>query len=127
MKSEVNTPGESFTLARVFNAPRSDVFRWWAEAERLQQWSGCKEATKCEVAMDFRVGGSFTQTMQISVRGKQCEFSFVGVYQKITVPERISYRADLGQVRRNTRDSVRAGVLGCLIRTNTRGKGTPSI
>jgi len=89
--------GESFTLARVFDAPRPDVFRWWAEAEKLQQWSGCKEATNCEVVMDFRVGGSFAQKMQISVQGRKCEFSFVGVYQEIIVPERTSYRADLGQ------------------------------
>jgi uncharacterized protein YndB with AHSA1/START domain len=97
MKSEVNMSGESFTLTRVFDAPRPDVFRWWAEAEKLQQWSGCKEATTCEVVMDFRVGGSFTQKMQISVQGRKCEFSFVGVYEEIIVPERISYRADLGR------------------------------
>jgi|SRR5579872_1032234 len=91
-------PGESFTITRVFDAPRFDVFRWWSEAEKLQQWSGCKEATSCEVVMDFRVGGSFTQKMQISIHGRECEFSFVGIYQEIIVPERISYRADLGQV-----------------------------
>jgi uncharacterized protein YndB with AHSA1/START domain len=88
---------ESFTLTHVFEAPRPDVFRWWAEAEKLQQWSGCKEAIKCEVVMDFRVGGSFTQKMRISVQGGECEFSFVGVYQEIIVPERICYRADLGR------------------------------
>jgi uncharacterized protein YndB with AHSA1/START domain len=97
MKSEVNLSGESFILTRVFDAPRPDVFGWWAEAEKLQQWSGCKEATDCEVVMDFRVGGSFTQKMQISVQGGKCEFSFVGSYEEIIVPERISYRTDLGR------------------------------
>ncbi len=90
-------PGDSFTLSRVFDAPRYDVFRWWSEAEKLQQWSGCKEASNCQVVMDFRVGGSFTQKMRVAVDGKYCEFSFVGVYQEIIVPERISYRADLGR------------------------------
>jgi len=70
MKSEVGMSGESFTLTRVFDAPRPDVFRWWAEAEKLRQWSGCKEATRCEVVMDFQVGGSFTQKMKISAKSQ---------------------------------------------------------
>jgi uncharacterized protein YndB with AHSA1/START domain len=96
MKSEINISGGNFSLTRVFDAPRSDVFRWWAEAEKLRQWSGCKDATSCEVVMDFRVGGSFKQKMQISVGGETCIFSFVGVYEEIIVPERLCYLADLG-------------------------------
>jgi len=97
MKSEVNITGKRLQITRVFDAPRADVFGWWAQAEKLQQWSGCKEATKCEVVMDFHVGGSFTQKMQIAVNGRTCEFSLIGTYEEIVVPERISYRADLGQ------------------------------
>ena len=47
--------------------------------------------------MDFRVGGSFTQKMQIAVHGQTCEFTLTGTYDEILVPERISYRADMGQ------------------------------
>jgi uncharacterized protein YndB with AHSA1/START domain len=97
MKSELNIAGKHLQITRVFDAPRAEVFDWWAQAEKLQQWSGCKEATRCEVVMDFRVGGSFTQKMQIAVDGGMCEFSFIGTYEEIVVPERISYRADLGQ------------------------------
>ncbi len=97
MKSEENIPGQRFQITRVFVAPRAEVFNWWAHAEKLQQWSGCKEAIGCEVVMDFRVGGSFTQKMQIAVAGGTCEFSFTGTYVEIVVPEKISYHADLGQ------------------------------
>jgi uncharacterized protein YndB with AHSA1/START domain len=97
MKSEMNISGQRFEITRVFDAPRAEVFNWWAQAEKLQQWSGCKEAIGCEVIMDFRVGGSFTQKMQIAVAGGTCEFSFTGTYEEIVVPERIVYRADLGQ------------------------------
>ena len=93
MKSEVNVTGKRLQITRVFDAPRPVVFGWWCEAEKLQQWSGCKEATKCEVTMDFRVGGSFTQKMQIAGR---CEFTISGIYEEINVPEKISYRLDLG-------------------------------
>jgi uncharacterized protein YndB with AHSA1/START domain len=97
MKSGLRLPGESFVLTRVFDASRTEVFGWWTEADKLQQWSGCKEATNCQVVMDFRVGGSFTQKMQILVHGKECEFSLVGTYEEIVVPERIAYRTDMGR------------------------------
>ena len=94
MKSEVKVSGNRLQITRVFDAPRQLVFAWWTQAEKLQQWSGCKAATKCEIEMDFRVGGSFTQKMHIAGAG---EFSFTGKYDEIVAPERISYRAEFGQ------------------------------
>ena len=95
MKSEVKIESGSLQIVRVFGAPRTRVFRWWAEAERLRQWSGCKEARNCEVEMDFRVGGTFTQRMEISGKG---QFTVTGTYEEILEPERIVYRANLGPV-----------------------------
>jgi uncharacterized protein YndB with AHSA1/START domain len=94
MKSEVKISGNRLQITRVFDAPRQVVFAWWTQAEKLQQWSGCKAATKCVIEMDFRVGGSFTQKMHIAGAG---EFSFTGRYDEIVEPERISYQADFGQ------------------------------
>lgn len=96
MKSEINISGNRLQVTRVFDAPRHLVFGWWTQAEKLQQWSGCKEATKCEIAMDFRVGGSFTQTMQLAVNGGTCDFSMSGTYDEIVEPERIVYHANFG-------------------------------
>jgi uncharacterized protein YndB with AHSA1/START domain len=93
MKSEISISGNRLQIARIFDAPRRLVFGWWTEAEKLQQWSGCKEATKCEIEMDFRVGGSFTQKMQIAGAG---EFSFSGTYDEIVEPEKIVYHANFG-------------------------------
>ncbi|HMD47942.1 MAG TPA: SRPBCC domain-containing protein [Bryobacteraceae bacterium] len=93
-KSEVRIDGRRLQITRVFNAPREVVFEWWSKAENLSQWSGCKETTQCEVEMDFRPGGSFTQKMQIEGAGA---FTLRGFYDEIVVPERISYRADMGQ------------------------------
>jgi uncharacterized protein YndB with AHSA1/START domain len=94
MKSDVKISGNRLQITRVFDAPRQLVFSWWTQAEKLQQWSGCKAATKCEIEMDFRVGGSFTQKMYIAGAG---EFRFTGKYDEIVEPERISYHADFGQ------------------------------
>ena len=84
MKSDVKIDGKRLTVTRVFDAPRHLVFAWWTQADKLQQWSGCKDATKCEITMDFRVGGSFTQKMQITGAG---EFSFSGTYDEIVAPK----------------------------------------
>jgi uncharacterized protein YndB with AHSA1/START domain len=96
MQSEVSISGNRLQITRFFDAPRRRVFSWWTKAEKLQQWSGCKETTGCEIVMDFRVGGSFTQKMQIAVNGGTCEFSLSGTYDEIVVPERIVYRANFG-------------------------------
>lgn len=83
----------SLQIVRTFDAPRQLVFTWWSEAGKMQQWSGCKETTRCEIQMDFRVGGGFKQKMQIRGKG---EFTITGTYDEIVEPERIAYHADLG-------------------------------
>jgi uncharacterized protein YndB with AHSA1/START domain len=98
MKSEIGINDNRLQVTRVFIAPRPLVFSWWTKAEKYQQWSGCKEATRCEVVMDFRVGGSFTQRMQIAAPEGLCEFIVGGVYTEIVEPERIVYDATFGPV-----------------------------
>lgn len=93
MKSEVTITGNRLQIARVFNAPRHLVFRFWKDAEKVRQWSGCKNATKVEIEMDFRVGGSFTQKMYIAGAG---EFTITGTYDEIIEPEKIAYHVNLG-------------------------------
>jgi uncharacterized protein YndB with AHSA1/START domain len=101
MKSEVTVSGDRVQITRVFAAPREVVFGWWSSAEKLQQWSGCKEARHCEIQMDFRPGGGFTQKMQIDGAG---EFTLTGKYEEIVAPERIVYQADM--VHAQTRVTV---------------------
>lgn len=93
MASDVKITGRQLQITRMFNAPRPLVFSYWTRADKLEQWSGCKEATRCEVEMEFRVGGSFTQTLHIAGAG---EFSITGTYDEIVEPERIRYHAMLG-------------------------------
>jgi uncharacterized protein YndB with AHSA1/START domain len=94
MKSDIKITGRRLQITRVFDAPRAAVFAWWSSAENLQQWSGCKESTRCEVQMDFRTGGSFKQTMHIAGHGA---FTITGTYDEIIAPEKIVYHVNLGQ------------------------------
>lgn len=93
MNSDLKITGKRLQITRVFEAPRQIVFGWWKQADKLQQWSGCKEATKCEIELDFRAGGSFTQKMHIKGAG---DFTITGQYDEIVEPERLVYHADLG-------------------------------
>ncbi|HYA98307.1 MAG TPA: SRPBCC domain-containing protein [Methylomirabilota bacterium] len=93
MKSEIKMTGNRLQITRVFDAPRAVVFAYWTRTEKLQQWSGCKDATKVEIEADLRAGGSFTQRMWIAGAG---EYTFTGKYEEITEPEKIVYTANMG-------------------------------
>jgi uncharacterized protein YndB with AHSA1/START domain len=93
MKSEMKITGDRLQLTRIFDAPRERVFAAWKTPELLQQWSGCKETAKVEIIMDFRVGGSFTQKMDITGAGQH---TITGVYDEIIEPEKIAYHVNLG-------------------------------
>jgi uncharacterized protein YndB with AHSA1/START domain len=93
MKSDVKITGDRLQITRMFDAPRERVFAAWKSRELLQRWSGCKETTRNEIEVDFRVGGSFTQKMTIEGAG---EHTIRGVYDEIIEPEKIVYHVDLG-------------------------------
>jgi uncharacterized protein YndB with AHSA1/START domain len=95
MKSEVKVGDNRLQITRVFEAPRTLVFGFWKQVDRLEQWWGCKDTTSLTCTMDFRVGGSFTCVMQITGAG---EFTYKGVYDEIVEPEKIAYHADFGPV-----------------------------
>ncbi|HJX84734.1 MAG TPA: SRPBCC domain-containing protein [Candidatus Angelobacter sp.] len=93
MKSEVKITGNQMQITRVFDAPRTRVFAAWAQRDLLQRWTGCKDTTKVELEMDFRVGGTFTQKMNIKGVG---DYSITGQYDEIIEPEKIVYHVNLG-------------------------------
>ena len=93
MKSDVKISRNQVQITRVFNAPREKVFAAWKTSDQLERWSGCKDSTKVEVQMDFRVGGTFTQKLHIRNVG---EYTIAGTYDEIVEPERIVYHVNLG-------------------------------
>jgi uncharacterized protein YndB with AHSA1/START domain len=93
MKSELKIEDNRMQFTRVFDAPRERVFEAWKRPDLMQRWSGCKETAKVEITMDFRVGGSFTQKMDIEGAGKH---TITGVYDEIIEPQKIAYHVNLG-------------------------------
>ncbi len=122
MKSEVQITPHRLQMTRVFAAPRPVVFSFWTSGEKMQQWSTCKEALRCEVTMDFRVGGSFTHLMELPMGA----FTVVGTYQEIVAPERIVYLADFKfAVTRVTLQFIDMGASTKLILSHESTDGAP--
>ena len=83
----VTTPGDRvIVMTRLFDAPRSVVFKAWTQPEHVAQWwdpSGTPLSV-CEI--DLRPKGMFRW---VHAGGAAHEFS--GTYQEITAPERLVF------------------------------------
>jgi uncharacterized protein YndB with AHSA1/START domain len=73
-------------IERVFDAPRSLVFKAWTEPERLARWFGPRGFTSTVLSADFRPGGSYRFHMR-SPAGE--EHWLQGVFREIVEPERL--------------------------------------
>lgn len=93
---------ETFTLTRVFNAPRQRVWQAFTEMEHLKHWWGPKGFTWVSAKLDLRPGGVFHYCMQ-SPDGQKMWGRFV--YQEVTPPERLvfvnSFSNEQGEITRN--------------------------
>jgi uncharacterized protein YndB with AHSA1/START domain len=75
-------------LTRVFDAPRSLVFKVWTQPEHQVQWIGPQGFTGLSCEMDVRPGGAF----RFRMRGPEGTLHCVrGVYREIVEGERLVY------------------------------------
>jgi uncharacterized protein YndB with AHSA1/START domain len=82
----VSTPAPTeLVMSRTFDAPRALVFAAHTEAEHLRHWWG--RGNPLEVAIDFRVGGTwrFVETAD----GKQ--HAFRGEFREIAAPDTFTW------------------------------------
>jgi uncharacterized protein YndB with AHSA1/START domain len=87
--SSVPRPTDTdLVITRVFDAPRSLVFKAWTEPERLMRWWAPKGCTTPYCTVDLRPGGKFHFCMRVP-EGR--EIWGLGVYREVVVPERIVY------------------------------------
>lgn len=86
VKSTRQAADIALVITRVFDAPRSRVFKAWTEPESLKRWWAPKGFT-CPVAnVDLRPGGGYLTCMR-SPEGK--DYWSKGVYREVIEPERI--------------------------------------
>ena len=78
--------GQTFTISRVFEAPRELVFASFTEPERMKQWWGPKGFTVIKSEMDLRPGGTYLYGLR-APNGAIMWGRFI--YREIVAPERI--------------------------------------
>ena len=76
-------------ITRIFEAPRSLVFKAWADPEHMVRWFGPKGFTSTIVGkIDVRPGASY----RIHMRGPDGDDHWSqGVYREIVEPERLAF------------------------------------
>jgi len=75
-------------ITRIFNAPRSLVWKAWSKPEELMNWWGPKNFTSPVWELDFRVGGKYLFCMR-SPDGQN--YWATGIYKDIIEYEKIVY------------------------------------
>jgi uncharacterized protein YndB with AHSA1/START domain len=85
-----NLAARTFTVERVFNAPREKVFAAFTKCEHLMQWWGPHEWPLAHCDMDFRVGGTWHYAMRETATGN--ESWGLMTFDEINEPEFIRYR-----------------------------------
>jgi uncharacterized protein YndB with AHSA1/START domain len=82
------TSGKEIIITRVFDAPRSLVFKAWTDPQHLAQWWGPRGFTNPRCEIDVRPGG----LIRIDMRAPNGTiYPMAGVYLEIVEPERLTY------------------------------------
>ncbi len=87
--SPAKKPAERpLVITRVFDAPRSLVFKAWTDPKHVAQWWGPHGFTNPVCELDVRPGGA----IRIDMRGPDgTVYPMTGVYQEIVEPERLVF------------------------------------
>jgi uncharacterized protein YndB with AHSA1/START domain len=85
--NETADPGD-LIIERIFDAPRTLVWKAWTDPEQVMRWWGPESFTSPVCKIDLSVGGKYLFCMQ-SPEGQK--YWSTGVYQEISPPEKLVY------------------------------------
>ncbi|WP_433201957.1 metalloregulator ArsR/SmtB family transcription factor [Dactylosporangium sp. CS-047395] len=92
LRPDTTRPGpREFTVGRVFDAPRRELFRAWIEPERLAGWFGPHGVSTplSRMSIDARPGGHWRMSMVSEADGT--EFPSEMTYHEVVEPERLVF------------------------------------
>jgi len=73
------------TITRIFDAPRSLVFKAWTDSDHIARWWGPRGFKSDVIKNDLRPGGSY----RIHMLGPDGDHWSQGVYREVVPPERL--------------------------------------
>ncbi len=82
-----STAEREVVITRIFDAPRSLVFKAWTESEHLAKWFGPQGFSATIVQNDVRSGGSY----DFHMRGPNYDDHWKGIYREVVAPERLVF------------------------------------
>ena len=90
MPETLATSDLHFTITRVYDAPRSLVWRMWTDPDEIAGWwhPHGLVTPRDSVAADVRAGGAYRYTM---VEPDGTEYPTGGVYLEVVEPERLVF------------------------------------
>jgi uncharacterized protein YndB with AHSA1/START domain len=86
--SAPSSAAQELVITRVFDAPRSLVFKAWTDPEHVAQWWGPHGFTNPVCELDVRPGGAIRIHMR---QPDGTVYPMTGVYQEIVEPERLVF------------------------------------
>jgi uncharacterized protein YndB with AHSA1/START domain len=89
MTPKVERTGGLLIVTATFNASRERVFAAWTNADQVQAWWGCGQATSVVSTVELRVGGKYCHVMQVG----DCECVIDGVFTEVDAPRRLAFWA----------------------------------
>ncbi len=82
----VNEPADRvLVITRIFDAPRSLVFKAWTESEHMARWWGPRGFKSTVLRNELRPGGAY----RIHMLGPDGDHWTQGVYREVVPPERL--------------------------------------
>jgi uncharacterized protein YndB with AHSA1/START domain len=88
MTSTIASADLELVITRIFDAPRSLVFKAWTKPERVARWWGPQGFTTRYCEMDIRPGGAYRFCMRSPLGVDHWKR---GIYREIVEPERIVF------------------------------------
>lgn len=81
--------GRVLTINRVFNPPRSVVFKAFTDPKRMLQWLGPRDYPASFVEADVRPGGKWRACLDSAANGE--ELWHGGIYHEVVPDERLVF------------------------------------
>jgi uncharacterized protein YndB with AHSA1/START domain len=76
-------------ITRVFDAPRSVVFRAWTDPRQIMSWWGPRDYPATHLEMDLRPGGAWRGCLRSKEDGR--ELWQRGVFREVVEPDRLVF------------------------------------